>query len=141
MHFYPNINLHIDSKLYINAWLGPEHHQQFKAVTTNMIKNIRCKTGWEGAKCDACIKLTGCRNGGCASGAPDICVCFDGWKGKLCDQPVCRSAQDLEFHKLAQTKYMLLKSAKAKYTLELKYLFSLKISALPVQGNGTGPIF
>ena len=36
---------------------------------------------------------------------------------------------------------MLLKSAEAKYTLELKYLFSLKITALPVQGNGTGPIF
>ena len=36
MHFYPNMKLHIDSKLYRNAWLGPEHHQQFKALMTNM---------------------------------------------------------------------------------------------------------
>ena len=52
---------------------------------------ISCFHGWNGDNCTTCERLPGCQHGGC-SDKPHTCDCEDGWKGILCDEPICEYA-------------------------------------------------
>ena len=46
-----------------------------------------CEIGWEGALCNACVRLPGCLNGNCTEALE--CNCHEGWTGGYCDMPAC----------------------------------------------------
>ncbi len=51
-----------------------------------------CDEGWKGDRCDECVTLPGCQNGGCVEN-PLECVCHQGWTGPLCDCPICSDSE------------------------------------------------
>ena len=50
---------------------------------------FRCFQGWEGKNCSQCVPMNGCIHGKCEN-QPNTCNCDSGWKGVLCDQPICK---------------------------------------------------
>ena len=71
--------LHVSSRFYLFF---------FMKMKLFFSWNHSCFDGWEGEKCDQCLKLPGCVNGQCGS-HPNTCECNPGWEGHLCDEPVC----------------------------------------------------
>ena len=60
------------------------------SLDSHQLKYIpRCNVGWSGKSCDVCCKLSGCLHGDCGKYS-DTCLCHEGWRGILCDKPICR---------------------------------------------------
>jgi len=58
-----------------------DYHSSIIFCLYKMIDQCACEIGWEGDKCDKCVKLPGCRHGNCSEAFQ--CSCLQGMFDQL----------------------------------------------------------